>query len=68
MQLLQFMDLMGENSFDPVVELINFDQVSWYLPHAPYLSKWKKRGNSWFSNMRLDGNTKNLRRNAKFNK
>ena len=39
-----------ENSFDPVVELINFNQASWYLPRAPYLSKWKnKEGNSWFS-------------------
>ena len=38
-----------ENSFDPVVELINFNQASWYLPRAPYVSKWKnKEGNSWF--------------------
>ncbi len=60
-----------ENSFDPVVELINFNQANWYLPRAPYLSKWKKKeGNSWFSGNDEIGweIQKNLQRNAKFNK
>jgi len=41
-----------ENSFDPIVKLMNFNNVKWYLPKAPYLAKWNnEKGNSWF-----DGN------------